>query len=1278
MKRKMKHFNALTIWVMVTALIVTSGATLAIAETTDAPVVDTEVSEELLRKSPEQVLESTTQEQITIPDEPVEEIEDPQSSAPMEVVEETVESVEPEETEITTESSEEDDEADMVPRMQQADSVGPMAAITDSDFLVENTYPGGDLSDVAFNDTTRVLTLGGAGKTYRVSMAASKTITTDQIVVTGANSTVQLNSVKIECTSNVPISVNGDISATIDLVGTNELISKGKGNMGCPALEHNAGATSSLTITSREIGEGYAGSLNAEIAEATGGSPDRSAAIGGRDGSPGRVIIEGGTVTATSTYGGAGIGGGAWGTGTVTINSGEVTATSARVGAGIGGGWGGSGIVTINSGEVTATSTGDGAGIGGGLSGSGEITINSGKVTATSTLSGAGIGSGTGGSGTVTINSGEVTATSNSGASIGGGSRGTGTVIINSGEVTATSTRGGAGIGGGTSGSGEVTINSGKVTATNIGSEGAGIGGGMGSSGTVTITGGVVTATGSSYLYEGHTLLGGAGIGGGSGSSGNVTITGGTVTANGDAGSAIGEGSQPRGLGSTTITGGSVKAKDTDGKESFSPAPTDDQSNSVALYVADGTRFVPANGVKVDGADFKISAYHEGDSNFYLYMTKETHEITQLEANPYEVDWMDAENRFLRAFGDFLVDKTTGVQYGGNVLSLNGQNESYKVYMRNEVTTTTTDQIVVTGANSIVQLNDVKIESTSNAPISVNGDISATIDLVGENELISKSEGDMGRPALEHNAGATSSLTITSSEIGEGYAGSLNAETAGTAASYSAAIGGRDGNPGRVIIEGGTVTAKASTGAGIGSGRSGLGEVTISGGTVTATSTNSGAGIGGGFIGSGTVTINSGEVTATAVGGAGIGSGSGIGNYSVSGTVTINSGKVTATSNNDGAGIGGGASGSGTVTINAGEVIATSNGNGAGIGGGNSGSGEVTINSGKVTATNTLRGAGIGGGNSGPGEVTITGGEVTATGGLFRDFGIIYGGAGIGGGHARSGNVTITGGTVTANGEAGSAIGGGTRPTGPGSIKITGGSVKAKQSTDTGELSGTAAMSPAPTKDGTALVEEYVALAKNYNPDNGDKVFVGGNNNFKVPAKHDGDDNLYLYLTYQDAGSKADKHVVKVGDIGPNYIEWKEELPGAELPSRFVPGTTYTLTIPTDSGNAIQLKDTEAVSKDVTLTHHFANVPAYDKTVSVDLTSTGIVEGKLELKEATDNSLKVYSAVEFTSFNAGPLDNEVAKPVKLGVPETVGSSPIRAGSYKGTLNFKAESITATP
>ena len=227
--------------------------------------------------------------------------------------------------------------------------------------------------------------------------------------------------------------------------------------------------TNALTIYAQSTDKSTMGKLIA-----TGAKRDNNAVIGGNGGnsyggSCGTIIINGGTVTATSTGYGAAIGGGygiftGGSGGTITINGGNINASN-QIGAGIGGGEGGGdggsgGEITINGGSVIATGV-NGAGIGGGQGdgdggSGGEITINGGSVIATG-VNGAAIGGGysgggTGGDGgTITITGGSVIATGNdNGAGIGSGygTRGGsgGEVMITGGTVKASSSRG-AGIG---------------------------------------------------------------------------------------------------------------------------------------------------------------------------------------------------------------------------------------------------------------------------------------------------------------------------------------------------------------------------------------------------------------------------------------------------------------------------------------------------------------------------------------------------------------------------------------------------------------------------------------------------------------------------------------------------------------------------------------------------------------------------------------------------------------------------------------------------------------
>ena len=251
------------------------------------------------------------------------------------------------------------------------------------------------------------------------------------------------------------------------------------------------------------------------------------AGIGGaRNIACGNIVIEGGTVTATSGGGGrhcAGIGSGYKAScGDISISgTANVTATGGGYGAGIGSGYNAScGNITISgTAHVTATGGSEGAGIGSGYNAScGNITISgSAHVTATGGSDGAGIGSGQGtGSiytcGNITISgSANVKATGrNDGAGIGSGYYGTvsGTISIEGGTVEATAGSAySAGIGSSHDGScGAIVIGSGitQVIAKKIAisSDIDIIGAGYnGTCGTVTIDGVADATTSSTFPH---------------------------------------------------------------------------------------------------------------------------------------------------------------------------------------------------------------------------------------------------------------------------------------------------------------------------------------------------------------------------------------------------------------------------------------------------------------------------------------------------------------------------------------------------------------------------------------------------------------------------------------------------------------------------------------------------------------------------------------------------------------------------------------------------------
>ena len=629
-----------------------------------------------------------------------------------------------------------------------------------------------------------------------------------------------------------------------------------------------------------------------------------------------------------------------------------------------------------------------------------------------------------------------------------------------------------AGIGGGQQGaSGTITINGGAVTATG-GESGAGIGGGYDSAGqNITINGGTVTAAGGEY---------GAGIGGGHWSDGKgITINGGTVTATGGWG-ATGIGGGYRGSSEgITITNGSVKAS------SIRTTPTDGDSNSVYLAKLE----VPSgvNEVALDSGTaqktFKRAGDHpDGDTAFYLYLTKQDHEIT-VSNTKYKAIWDNSS-------GSFTVKRAAIV------------NVSYIEYSWDE-----NAQKLVRGdriANepcTLINADNVGTDWTAGWYV-VEGEVTlpSRVMVTGEVHLILQEECRLtAGGGIQVETG--SSLTIYAQSEDKSTMGHLTA----TSGDKAAGIGGGDGGAsGSITINGGTVTAECGGyAAGIGGGDDGDGEcITIYGGIVTAESRDDGAGIGGGYGGAGQdITIYGGTVTAIGGnGGAGIGGGKygGVGR-----NITIYGGIVAAESKDNGAGIGGGFEGAGEgITINGGTVTATGGDYGTGIGGGYQGAGQdITINGGKIDAGGGYYGAGIGGGFQSVGQdITINGGIVTAAGGER--------GAGIGGGFDGAGKgITINGGTVTATGgERAAGIGGGAYSSGE-NITITNGSVKASS------------ISITPTDEN----DNSVYLAKLEVPSGVNEVTLDSGTapkTFKRAGDHPDGDTVdtafYLYLTGQD------------------------------------------------------------------------------------------------------------------------------------------------------------------
>lgn len=324
-----------------------------------------------------------------------------------------------------------------------------------------------------------------------------------------------------------------------------------------------------------------------------------------------------------------------------------------------------------------------------------------------------------------------------------------------------------------------------------------------------------------------------------------------------------------------------------------------------------------------------------------------------------------------------------------------------------------------------VTLENVNIDASSGAAVSVTGKGDTNIELNGNNTLTSGS----AHAGLEHNkTNDSGTLTITDNNND----GKLTAKATGD---YGAGIGGGNGYNGQVTITGGEITAKGGfNGAGIGGGNYGNGTVTISGGTITEASGggNMAAGIGGGRFGDGEIIIKDKAVIENAKGsanGAGIGSGyQGLGTVTIEGNAVIKNAQGGASG---AAGIGGGTLGIGNVTIKDNAQIGNAIGGeeGAGIGGGRCGLGNVSIE-GNVTIENAQGGAGaagIGGGaetqpdtedtrnkvsikstEAGSPNITAKGGGVLNGGGVLDENAPLPGAAAIGSGSVADGATEVT------------------------------------------------------------------------------------------------------------------------------------------------------------------------------------------------------------------------------------------------------------------------------
>ncbi|MGN0962533.1 MAG: InlB B-repeat-containing protein, partial [Clostridia bacterium] len=256
--------------------------------------------------------------------------------------------------------------------------------------------------------------------------------------------------------------------------------------------------------------------------------------------------------------------------------------------------------------------------------------------------------------------------------------------------------------------------------------------------------------------------------------------------------------------------------------------------------------------------------------------------------------------------------------------------------------------VIVENGGHEISIVDLNLTNHVDSPFIIKRNSSVKLTLLGKNKLVS-----IGEAGLNVQSGALLEIT----EKSTGSLSALSREKS-YGSDCGAGIGGNQTDPGGdIVIKGGTVSAESKgLGAGIGGGlqEDSLydGKIIIDGGIVSARSRN-GAGIGGGFQGKGycTITINGGTVDAFSADGAGIGVG--MNNDDLSVSVVIRGGVVNAASENN-----------------------------AGIGKKHAEGGHVSlvIEGGTVTASGgsgLLRSAGI----LADGSLEIYGGEVTAIGG---------------------------------------------------------------------------------------------------------------------------------------------------------------------------------------------------------------------------------------------------------------------------------------------------------
>jgi len=395
--------------------------------------------------------------------------------------------------------------------MRTTPQIQPMAAYT------INLASPAAVTGVTYASNVLTFTTAANGNTYTIT----GTTTTVRIVVqTNVTVDITLSGASMTNSTYSPFQLQGTANVTLTLADgtTNTLTCSATTDTQLPHAGLTVPNVATLTIKGTGVLNASGGFHSAGIGGYAWGTSSTS--YGGDDG--GTIIINSGTVTATSIYG-AGIGGGNPANGVGPLNA---------IGRG-----GGCKEIIITGGTITATSSSC-SGIGGGYAGiTDNITITGGTIIASSS-----------GNGCPGIGDPSHIAVTETGV--------TGTIAISGGVVSATGGQHGAGIGGAIPG--EITISGGTVTATATASSYAGY-----------------RAAGIGYCGSATTpptsVVGGP-----------ITITGGRVTATSSDTDSPGIGSNSKTYDpgcSVIFTGGSIYPTDSAGTVSVYPTPTNGNAN---------------------------------------------------------------------------------------------------------------------------------------------------------------------------------------------------------------------------------------------------------------------------------------------------------------------------------------------------------------------------------------------------------------------------------------------------------------------------------------------------------------------------------------------------------------------------------------------------------------------------------------------------------------------------------------------------------------------------